>query len=73
MLSLYHTYGFLSIHKQQKTLIANFRIGYLINHLVDNTTKSSTFIEEIAIIKNELNRWFYILIPEYNSWKSDKY
>lgn len=40
--------------------------------MADNTTKSSTFISEITIIKKELQRWFSILEPEYKSWKFDR-
>jgi len=40
--------------------------------MVDNTTKSSTFDKEMAIIKEELQRWFSALELEYNSWKTNK-
>jgi hypothetical protein len=39
--------------------------------LVDNTTKSSTFIDEAMMIKKELLRWFSILTPEYSYWPSN--
>lgn len=35
-------------------------------------TESSTFIDETIEIKEELQRWFFILEPEYNSWKANK-